>query len=153
MMNRIRNMKSIVIAGGLVVALAVSFFLGGMVMMKKSEANAAAAAKQELENRSDKDIAAESDSFNQTSRKFAKDLLSRYAERPLLDENAQEHWGDSSLENMINDMNAGHSAKQAICAICEEADIDVNTATIGDLTEEQIVEIDKAVFRNSDHPL
>ena len=80
-------------------------------------------------------------------------MLSDYPDCPLLDESAKEHWGDSSLENMVNDVNAGHTAKEAILAVCETGGLDAETAVISDLTKEQIMEIDRKVFIESDHPI
>ena len=85
--------------------------------------------------------------------KFARELLSESADLPLLDEYAEEHWGNSSLENIINDVNAGNGAKQAILAVCEKNDLDAANAKIGDLTEEQIMMIDQEVFCSSSHPM
>lgn len=152
-MKQVKKFKSIFAVGGLVALLSASFFLGGMIMTDRTEANATALTLQKLESRSDKDIVAESDSFIQTSREFAQELLREHADLPLLDENAEEHWGNSSLENIINDVNAGNGAKQAILTVCEENHIDAATARIGDLTEEQIIVIDQEVFCNSDHPI
>ncbi len=152
-MKPFKKFKSILAVGGLITVLSASFFLGGMVMTNKTESRAANSTRQKLESRSDKEIAAESDSFIQTSMKFARELLSESADLPLLDEYAEEHWGNSSLENIINDVNAGNGAKQAILAVCEKNDLDAANAKIGDLTEEQIMMIDQEVFCSSSHPM
>ena len=152
-MKGVKKWKSILAVGGFAVVLSVVYVAGSMAAMGSSETHAEDSAKVKLEERSDKDIAAESDNFLQTSRQFAQDLLDEHAGCPLLDEYAKEHWGDSSLENLMNDVNAGDGAKDAILEVCKENNIDVETAKIKDLTEEQIVWIDQEVFRNSDHPL
>lgn len=59
----------------------------------------------------------------------------------------------NSLETMVNDVNAGNGAKEAILAVCERDGLDAATAKIGDLTEGQLAEIDKETFRASSHPL
>lgn len=152
-MKRVKKWKSILAVGGFAVVLSVVYVAGSKAAMGSSEAHAEDSAKVKLEERSDKDIAAESDNFLQTSRQFAQELLEESGECPLLDEYAKEHWGNSSLENIMNDVNAGDGAKDAILEVCKENNIDVKTAKIKDLTEEQIVWIDQEVFRNSDHPL
>ena len=148
-----KQKKSIFFTGGLLVALAGSFFLGGMASMGRAEVSAETAALAELNERSEKEIAAEGDGFAQACIEFAQNLLSDYPDCPLLDESAKEHWGDSSLENMVNDVNAGHTAKEAILAVCETGGLDAETAVISDLTKEQIMEIDRKVFIESDHPI
>lgn len=148
-----KQKKSILLTGGLVAVLSASFFWGGMMSSKRAEVRAEEIGITELNERSEKEMAAESDSFINTSTEYAKYLLSDYPDCPLLDESAKEHFGDSSLESMVNDVNAGHNTKEVILAVCEASGIPAETAVIADLTVEQIVEIDRTVFMDSDHPL
>lgn len=173
-MKHNKKMKSIFTVGGLILALSVLFCLGSMVVTKKLEVHAENVISQEFvestesgeadsrsysfvlpeqENNSEKSEIVKSEGFLQTSQEFAEELLKEYPEIPLLDKNAKEHFGNSSLENMINDINAGDGAKEAITAVCQENNIDVNTAKVKDLTKDMIVEIDQEVFLSSDHPL
>lgn len=152
-MKHAKRFKSIFAVGGIVIALSILYFAGSKATIGTLEAHAEDSAKEDLENRSDKDIASQSESFLKNSREFALKLVSENADLPLLDEYADEHWGDSSLENIMNDVNAGDGAKDAILEVCKENNIDVTTAKIKDLTQEQLVWIDQEVFRNSDHPL
>ena len=140
-----KQKKSILLTGALVAVLSASFFWGGMMSSKRAEVRAEEIGITELNERSEKEMAAESDSFINTSTEYAKHLLSDYPDSPLL--------GDSSLESMVNDVNAGHNAKEVILAVCEANGIPAETAVISDLTVEQIVEIDRTVFMDSDHPL
>lgn len=152
-MKQLGKFKSMFAVGGLVFALSASFFLGGMVMTDRSQALTEGSVTKKLEERSDKDIVAESDSFIQNSKGYAQEMLRDYADRPLLRKNEGEDWANSSLEVMLNDVNAGNGAKQAIIAACQKYGIDAQSACIGDLTVDQIVEIDQEVFRSSSHPL
>ncbi len=152
-MKHLERSRSIFWVSGLMLALSVLFFVGSILTMGRSKAHAQERASQKLESRSEKEVAAESDSFIQASKSFAENLLEQHAKCPLLDEYAKEHFADSSLENMINDVNAGHSAKEAILAVCEKAGLDASAAKIGDLTKEQIIEIDQEVFCSSNHPI
>ena len=150
-MKHLERSRSIFWVSGLMLALSVLFFVGSILTMGRSKAHAQERASQKLESRSEKEVAA--DSFIQASKSFAENLLEQHAKCPLLDEYAKEHFADSSLENMINDVNAGHSAKEAILAVCEKAGLDASAAKIGDLTKEQIIEIDQEVFCSSNHPI
>ncbi|MCI8638878.1 MAG: hypothetical protein HFG41_06980 [Coprococcus sp.] len=151
-MKLVKKWKSILMVGVFVIVLSVAYVAGSMAAMGSSKAHAEDSAKEKLEERSEKDIVALSKSFLENSRKFARQLLAENGECPLLDEYAEEHWGNSSLENIMNDVNAGDGAKDAILEVCDQNQIDVKTAKIKDLTEEQIVWIDQEVFRRSDHP-
>ena len=78
------------------------------------------------------------------------------SDAPLLEENAipDENgmtYGDSSLESLINDVNATKGARNVIIRICEDAGIDATTAKVSDLTVQQIAQIDQEVFQNSEH--
>lgn len=175
-MKHNKKMKSIFTVGGLILTLSVLFCLGNMVVTKKLEVHAENVVNQEFTestesggadsrsysfvlpeqepgNDPERDEIAESDGFLKTSQELAEELLKEYGECPLLDENAEEHFGNSSLENMMNDINAAICAKDSITEICQENNIDVNSAKIKDLTKEQIVEIDQEVFRRSFHPI
>lgn len=152
-MKRIGRESGIFWVSGMMLALSVLFFTGSILMMGRAKAHAENRASQKLESRSEKEAAAESDGFIQVSRGYAKNILEQYAQCPLLDENAEEHFVDSSLENLLNDVNAGHGAKEAILAVCEKAGLNADTAKIGDLTEEQVIEIDQGTFCSSSHPI
>lgn len=154
-MKRMKTKKSILAASVLVLVLSVTYFAGSKIAMGSIESHAEESSKETLKKRSDseKDIVSESDSFLQTSKQFAQELLDEHADLPLLDEYADEHWGDSSLENIMNDINAGDGAKEAILTVCKNNHINAEKASVSDLTEEQIIWIDQEVFRNSDHPL
>ena len=172
-MKRIQKAKSILLSLGLVCLLSLSFFLGGMAMARKSESQAVAAAKEKLEKRSEKDIVSESEDFLNSSRNFAQELLQEHGDAPLLKESAEEmqngflskgqngllsygsaeEGGWESLESILNDVNAGNGAREAILAVCEESGLEAEKAQIKDLTETQIVEADQETFRASDHPL
>ncbi|MCI8327426.1 MAG: hypothetical protein HFI37_06590 [Lachnospiraceae bacterium] len=93
-------------------------------------------------------------SFSEINLSLAEELLEKMPNAPLLQENAKEDWGDSSLENTINDINAdtNANAKKFILQVCKDAGIDANKATVSDLTAEQIAQIDYSVYLVSDHP-
>lgn len=180
-MKQLKKAKGILLSLGLVCLLSLSFFLGGMAMAQKSESQAVAAAKGKLERRSEKDMVSESEEFLDNSRSFAQELLQEHGDAPLLDSNAEtgeqeaslpegiaetegtevpladshaetDEWA-LSLESILNDVNAGHGAREAILAVCTESGLDAKAAQIKDLTEEQIMEADQETFRTSEHPL
>lgn len=145
--------KTVWITFALVALLSLSFFLGGAVMSHSSEAGALALAKEKLESRSNKEIVSESEEFLENSRAFAQNLLAENGEAPLLGNGSEGDTGCLSLEALINDVNAGNGAGEAILAICEKSGLDAATAKVKDLTEEQIMEIDQETFCDSDHPM
>ncbi len=145
--------KTIFTTLALVALLSLSFFLGGAVMSRRSESGAVALAKEKLEKRSNKEIVSESDEFRQNSRALAQKLLSQNSEAPLLDDNPEGDTECLSLESIINDVNAGSSAGEAILDVCKKSNLDAAAARVKDLTEEQIMEIDQKVFCDSDHPM
>ncbi len=147
-MGHLKRNRGILIVSALMLALSALFFLAGVIVMGGSKAHAEEYASRELERRPGKDIAAESDRFLAASRGYAKSMLADYAGCPLLEGNAE-----NSLETMINDVNAGCGAKEAILVVCEKGGLDAANAKIGDLTEEQIIEIDQEAFRASSHPI
>ena len=110
-------------------------------------------AKEKLEKRSNKEIVSESDEFRQNSRALAQKLLSQNSKAPLLDDNPEGDTECLSLESIINDVNAGSSAGEAILDVCKKSNLDAAAARVKDLTEEQIMEIDQKVFCDSDHPM
>lgn len=152
-MEHLKKNRSVLLASALMLALSALFFLAGVMAMGSSKAHAEERASRELQSRPGKDIAAESGQFLSASRDYAKSLLADYADCPLLDENARGHLAKNSLETMVNDVNAGNGAKEAILAICERDGLDAATAKIGDLTEGQLAEIDRETFRASSHPI
>lgn len=139
----IKKHKSILITAALILALSGTFVLGTFYTQGRTETKVLAS-----EGDSEQSLTPE-----EASLEISRELLEEYPDIPLLQENAVEDWGDSSLENLINDINATSSgAKEAIQQICEEAGIDANTAVVSDLTAEQIHQIDWIVYQNSDHP-
>ena len=138
--------KSIIMVAGLMLFATGTVLLGNAFMQKKTERTVQAQATQ-MENYS-------LQSKEKISEEFAKELLEDMPDAPLLQENAKENWGDSSLENCINDVNATKQdlAKVIILEVCEEAGIDAATATVKDLTVEQIARIDQYVYKYSEHP-
>lgn len=172
--------KSIILVGALVVLFTGAFLLGTVYMQYREEQTVQAASK-DLENdaeltvdaRSEKE-AAEQEQIAEESQKnlaeqvkevenaagwelslqFAEKLMEEMPDAPLLQENAKEDYGDSSLENYINDVNAVSDAetKNVIIQVCKDAGIDADTAKVCDLTKEQIAQIDQVVFQNSNHP-
>ena len=138
--------KSIIMVAGLMLLATGTVLLSNVFMQKKTERTVQAQATQ-MENDSQQ-------SKEKISEEFAKELLEDMPDAPLLQENAKENWGDSSLENCINDVNATKQdlAKVIILEVCEEAGIDAATATVKDLTVEQIARIDQYVYKYSEHP-
>lgn len=138
--------KSIIMVAGLMLLATGIVLLSNVFMQKKTERTVQAQATQ-MENYS-------LQSKEKISEEFAKELLEDMPDAPLLQENAKENWGDSSLENCINDVNATKQdlAKVIILEVCEEAGIDAATATVKDLTVEQIARIDQYVYKYSEHP-
>lgn len=138
--------KSIIIVAGLILLSTGAVMLGNVFMQKRTESTVQAQVSQ-MENVSTK-------SPENVSIEFAKELLEDMPEAPLLQENDKEDWGDSSLENCINDVNATTQdyAKEAILKVCDEAGIDAATAKVKDLTPEQIAVIDHYVYEHSEHP-
>lgn len=151
-MKRIQKAKGILISIGLVCLLSLSFFLGGMAMARRSEYQAVAAAKKTLEKRSEKELVSKSEDFLDNSRNFAQELLRVHGEAPLLAEDTED--GDwECLESILNDVNAGNGARDAILAVCKESGLEAEHAQIKDLTEAQIMEADQETFCASKHPL
>ena len=137
--------KSIIMVAGLILLSTGAVILGNVFMQKRTE-NTVQAQVSQMENVSTK-------SNGEVSLEYAKELLEDMPEAPLLQENAKEDWGDSSLENCINDVNATTKgyAKEAILKVCDEADIEAATAKVKDLTPEQIADIDRYVYEHSEH--
>lgn len=99
------------------------------------------------------EVSLESEDQEAISLEYAKSLLSEMPDAPLLQKNAAENYGDSSLQNAIEDVNAtSKDSTEIIREVCEEAGIDPDKAVVKDLTAEQIARIDQAVFEASDHP-
>lgn len=83
---------------------------------------------------------------------MAQAIWEEMPDLPLLQENAKEDYGNSSLENCINDVNATTGASEVIMRVCKEAGIDADKAKVRDLTVDQIVQIDQEVYNHSSHP-
>lgn len=165
-MQIMKKHKSIIMVGALVLLFTGAFLLGNVYMQYRAEQTVQAVSKdmdagikteetqQNLKEQVKK--AEEADGW-EISLQLAEDLLNEMPEAPLLQENATEDYGDSSLENFINDVNAvsaveNRGAKNVILQVCKDAGIDADTAKVSDLTKEQIAQIDQVVFQNSDHP-
>lgn len=138
----IKKHKGILITAALILALSGTFVLGTFYEQGKTESTVLA-SEAGIDSMANPEEA---------SLEISQMLLEESPDIPLLQENAAENWGDSSLENLINDINATSGAKEAILQICEDAGIDANTAVVSDLTAEQIHQIDWTVYQNSDHP-
>lgn len=166
--------KSIIMIGALILMCTGAFLLGTVYMQHREEQKVQAASsnfvkcddtsdviqpgeKEEVQkNLEEQLMRAEEAAGWEVSLQFAKDILERIPDVPLLQEDAEENYGDSSLENFINDVNAirdveNRGAKNVIRKVCEDAGIDANKAKVRDLTKEQIAQIDQVVFQNSDH--
>ncbi len=176
-MENLGKHKSILVVGTLVLLFTGAFLLGVVYMQHRTE-NAVRAQSTETEMEVSKDVAkrfddtkaeeearqkmkdveeAEKKAQEAMSMELAKYILEEMPDAPLLQENAEEDWGDSSLENYVNEINAvsdvdTKGAKNVIIKVCKAAGIDINTARVRDLTAEQIAQIDEEVFQNSDHP-
>ncbi len=151
-MKHLFKERGILATLALIILLSLSFFLGGMAVARQSESDAIALAEEKLERRSDKEVVSESEDFQENSREFAREILQKYGDSPLLGEVAIND-AEGSLEVILNDVNAGNGAEAAILAMCRECGLKAGTAKIKDLTEEQIMEIDRQVFCDSNHPL
>lgn len=137
----IKKHKGILITAALILALSGTFVLGTFYEQGKATATVLA-SETGFDNTANP---------GEASLEISQMLLEESPDIPLLQENATENWGDSSLENLINDINAASGAKDAILQICEDAGIDADTAVVSDLTAEQIHQIDWMVYQNSDH--
>ena len=158
-MQKLKKSKSICMVMAMMLMFMGGFVTASIWMQRDTEQKISsyevkAAEMQEAGPVAD---AAEKETQMDVSLDIAEDLLKEMPDKPLLREYArkgEEEYGDSSLENTINDINASEvgGAREAIIRVCEEAGIDVKTATVKDLTAEQIAEIDQAVYEVSDHP-
>lgn len=156
-MRMMEKHKSIVVVGLLVILCTAAFLLGNIYAQRGTETAQAASSEQAqgaesgtLEGKNSQQE--EQMAQIEVSRELAQYFLTEKPDKPLLQKNAKDEWGDSSLEIAINDVNAGTGAGKAIERVCKEAGIDPDTAKIRDLTEEQIIEIDQETYKNSDHP-
>lgn len=155
-MRMMKTYKSLIMVGLLMILCTGAFLLGNVYAQKSVETAQAASngqtdAPESLDGGQSQQQDAQLTQI-QVSRQIAQHCLENMANKPLLQEDAKDNWGDSSLENSINDVNAGNGAGKAIKRICKEAGLDPHAAKVRDLTEEQIVEIDQETYRNSDHP-
>lgn len=158
-MQKLKKSKSICMVMAMMLMFMGGFVTASIRMQRDTEQKISsyevkAAEMQETGPVAD---AAEKEIQMDVSLDIAGDLLKEMPDKPLLREYAkkgEEEYGDGSLENIINDINASKvgGAREAIIRVCEEAGIDVKTATVKDLTAEQIAEIDQAVYEVSDHP-
>lgn len=160
-MENLKKHKSVIIVGALVLLFTCVFFLGTVYVQYRT-GNVVQAQSKEVETTEEaagisENKEAEKREQAEVSMEMAKHILEEIPDAPLLQENAKEDWGDSSLENYVNDINAvsavdTRGARKVIIKVCETAGIDANTAKVRDLTAEQIAQIDEEVFENSDHP-
>lgn len=160
-MENLKKHKSVIIVGALVLLFTCVFFLGTVYVQYRT-GNVVQAQSKEVETTEEaagisENKEAEKREQAEVSMEMAKSILEEIPDAPLLQENAKEDWGDSSLENYVNDINAvsavdTRGARKVIIKVCETAGIDANTAKVRDLTAEQIAQIDEEVFENSDHP-
>ena len=144
-MKFIKEHKSIVTVAGIALLLLGFLFVGNMIVMNKTESAVKAEAKGNIEQ-------------DAASLDISKDCAQYYLEDmpdcPLLKEAADGeyvNYGNSCLENSVNDINVANTAGKIIIKICEENGIDAKTAKVKDLTVEQIAEIDQEVFKTSEH--
>lgn len=160
-MENLKKHKSVIIVGALVLLFTCVFFLGTVYVQYRT-GNVVQAQSKEVETTEEaagisENKEAEKREQAEVSMEMAKHILEEIPDAPLLQGNAKEDWGDSSLENYVNDINAvsavdTRGARKVIIKVCETAGIDANTAKVRDLTAEQIAQIDEEVFENSDHP-
>lgn len=158
----IRKHKNIIIAAALVLGLSGSFALGSLYAQDRTEVKVLASDPEGEKNENDSEnIEGQSDHTSdkvivdqeQLSLEFAKECLEDMPDAPLLQKYATENFGDSSLQNYIEDVNATtRDSTHIIREVCEKAGIDADKAVVKDLTAEQIAEIDQAVFEEPDHP-
>lgn len=136
--------KLMILTAALILIFSSAVGIGTFYMQRTTEKKVLASDSSETENTS----------FPESNLAVAEELLKEMPDAPLLQENAKENWGNSSLENTINDINAdtNANAKKFILQVCKDAGIDANTATVSDLTAEQIAQIDYSVYLVSDHP-
>lgn len=142
-MRIIQKHRSMIMVGTLVCLSTGILLLGNACMQRRTErvVQAETSGAEQFEELSPEDV----------SKSFAQELLETMPDAPLLQENAKDNWGDSSLENCLNDVNAGDGAKEAIIRMCQQVGIDAAAAKVRDLTWEQIVLLDQEVYRNSTH--
>lgn len=144
-MKYIKEHKSIVTVAGIALLLLGFLSIGNMIAMNKTESAVKAEAKESMEQ-----DAASLD----VSRDCAQYYLDNMPDCPLLKEAVDGeyvNYGDSCLENAVDDINVTNTAREIIIKVCEKNGIDAKTAKVKDLTEEQIAEIDQEAFKTSKH--
>ncbi|MDE6433849.1 MAG: hypothetical protein K2L07_06420 [Lachnospiraceae bacterium] len=155
-MDVVKKYRSIIMTGALILFFAGAFMLGNIYARYSTERVVLASSgkgnsEEKLEDDGNIEEMEKAEQLA-ISRQMAEYILEEMADKPLLQEYAKNGYGDASLENIINDVNAAKCAKEAIIRVCGEAGIDVKMAEVSDLTEDQIVEIDQEVYGKSDHP-
>ncbi len=141
--------KSIVAVGAMMLALGGVFCIGNSILTRNVEAQVLESSNVTLtEDGVQADYV-----ISKVSMDFAEYIVLEMSEVPLLDEyvTTPEHYGDSSLEAYVDDVNATKWSKNMILIVCEEEGLDVAKATVKDLTVEQIARIDQETFENSTH--
>lgn len=151
-MKYVKEHKSIFIVAGIAVLLLGFFSVSNLAAMNKTESNIVKAEAAQTMN--------EDMQPSEVSAACAKALYEEMPDCPLLAESVKGEfagYGDSCLENAVNDVNAisdedaEHAAKNVIMKVCEKNGIDARTAKVKDLTKQQITEIDEEVFQYSKH--
>lgn len=79
-------------------------------------------------------------------------LIKDMGDCPLLDQGAEINRALSSLEGYICDIYAFDEGADVIKRMCEEFEIDSDTAKIADLTANQLEKIGEEAYNTSDHP-
>ena len=154
-----KKQRSIIMVGAFVFLLSGAFMLGSIYAQHRMETRVMASSKQVSseedvtgENLESQEIMVQPADQTEVSRELAIHILKEMPDAPLLQKNATEDYGDSSLENSINDVNATSGAAEIIIEVCKENGIDADTAKVGDLPQKLIVQIDQKVYQSSEHP-
>lgn len=144
-MKYIKQHRSIFAVAGIALLLLGLFSVSNMIAINKSESAVKAEARENMEqDKSPSDV----------SRECAQYYLDTMSDCPLLKEAVDGeyvNYGDSCLENAVNDVNVTNTAGEIIMKVCKKNGIDAKTAKVKDLSEEQIMEIDQEAFKTSEH--
>lgn len=144
-MKYIKQHRSIFAVAGIALLLLGLFSVSNMIAMNKSESAVKAEARENME---------QDTSASDVSKECARYYLDTMSDCPLLKEAVDGkyvNYGDSCLENAVNDVNATNTAGEIITKVCKKNGIDAKTAKVKDLSEEQIMEIDQEAFKTSEH--
>lgn len=144
-MKFIKEHKSIVTVAGIALLLLGFLSVGNIIGMNKTESAVRTKAQESMEQ-----DAASLDVSIDCAQYYLEDM----PDCPLLKEAVDGeyvNYGNSCLENSVNDINVANTAREIIIKVCEKNGIDAKTAKVKDLTVEQIAEIDQKVFKTSKH--